>query len=38
MTTTIIRYKAGLRFYYAYNRITKKETLVKIEGEYINYN
>lgn len=35
--TTIIRYKAGLRFYYAY-RITKKENLVRIESEYICLN
>lgn len=36
--TTIVRYKAGLRFYYAYNRETKKETLVRIEGEYLCLN
>jgi len=36
--TTIIRYKAGLRFFFAYDRITKKETLVRIEGEYICLN
>lgn len=36
--TTIIKYKAGLRFFFAYDRITKKETLVRIEGEYICLN
>jgi len=36
--TTIIKYKAGLRFFFAYDRITKKENLVRIEGEYICLN
>lgn len=35
---TVVKYIAGLRFYYAYNRETKKETLVRIEGEYLCLN